>query len=129
MNFKASDKDQNKSKIGTRAWMQSALNNLLMPLQEQCSSFAASNVPHDDAVVRGSWEEQPLDWVPPQRSYATWIQKEKTDSLHMPLPRNSIMVWSAGSTQCQLREMQAALSNIVKHPFESTFLVMALAVI
>lgn len=96
------------------------LDNLLMPLQEQRSSFAASDVPHNDTVVGGPWEEQPLDWVPPQRCYTTWMQK-KTDSLHVfpSSVRSSmgyrIMVRSAGSTQCLLGETQPVLSNTLQH--------------
>lgn len=60
------------------------LQDLLVSLQQERSSFAAPDVPHDDAVVRGPWEEQPLDGVPPQGSYTTWNKfTEKKGTCYM----------------------------------------------
>lgn len=86
--------------------------NLLMSLQEKSPSLAAPDVPHDDAVVWGPWKKQPLDRVPPQRSYTTcktltsdvrWLQL-----VSRSLFRKRFMIWPAGTTQCLLGELQAA---------------------
>lgn len=47
-------------------------SHALMALEQECAAFPSADVPHDDAVVRGSWKEQPLDRVPPEAGDATW---------------------------------------------------------
>lgn len=46
-----------------------------MSLQQQRAALAAPDVPHDDAVVGGPREQQPLDGVPPQGCYATCTER------------------------------------------------------
>lgn len=46
------------------------LHYILVSLEQQRSPLPSTNVPHDNAVVRGTWEEQPLDRIPPQGSNA-----------------------------------------------------------
>lgn len=53
------------------------LTDLLVSLQQQRPALTAPDVPHDDAVVRGPGEQQPLDRVPPQRPYASWRRQAK----------------------------------------------------
>lgn len=68
---------------------------LLMSLQQQRSPLAAADVPHDHAVIRGAWEEQPLDGIPPQGSNASCKQTTVLPC-YFPLHR---FLWHAGATR------------------------------
>lgn len=48
---------------------------ILMALEQQCPSFPSTNIPHDNAVIRGTREEQSLNRIPPQGSNTSY---EKT---------------------------------------------------
>lgn len=65
-----------------------------MALQQERAAFAAADVPHDDAVVRGSREEQPLNGVPPEASDATYGERGtgKYSSTPGHTPRKSCLL-------------------------------------
>lgn len=44
---------------------------ILMALEQQCSPLPSTNIPHDNAVIRGTREEQSLNRIPPQGSNAS----------------------------------------------------------
>lgn len=77
-----------------------------MSLQQQRAALAAPDVPHDDAVVGGPREQQPLDGVPPQGCYATCTERSTpvTWGGRGGAARSSL----AGSTWWQREEPQDA---------------------